>query len=378
MNKKICILTSGHLPFDGRIFHKEAKTLVKGGYDVSLIAQHTKEESVDGIRIVPLPKPRNRLERMTKIVWKLIRLALKEKANVYHFHDPELIPTGLLLKLFGKKIICDVHEHYPNSILDRYWIPRSLRQTISNLFDFFEEVFVPFFDYVIYTTPIVGKRYGKMKVPAQRIENYPLIKLSKIFKKNPQKYIIYLGGMSKIRGIIELIKAFGMVVKKYPDWELYLVGSANPPSFNKEIEELISKLDIKKNVKLIPWVPYEEKEGLSSQASIGIVTYLPYINNMSCLSNKLFDYMLVGLPVIASNFPLYKKVVDGNKCGLIVDPSNPEVIAKAIEYLIEYPDEARKMGENGKKAILEKYNWERESRKLLEIYIRVLESVQNE
>ena len=101
---KICILTSVHPPFDHRIFYKEAKTLIKAGYNVVLIAQHIKEETVDGVRVVPLPTPKNRFERMTKVVWKLVRLALKEKANVYHFHDPELIPVGLYLKILGKKV----------------------------------------------------------------------------------------------------------------------------------------------------------------------------------------------------------------------------------------------------------------------------------
>jgi glycosyltransferase involved in cell wall biosynthesis len=181
--------------------------------------------------------------------------------------------------------------------------------------------------------------------------------------------------MSKIRGIIELIEAFGIVAKKYPQWRLSLVGNASPPSFGKEIEELISELGLQENIKLIPWVPYEEKERFSSEASIGVVTYLPYPNNISCLPNKLFDYMLVGLPVIASNFPLYKEVVDENNCGLIVDPTKPEEIAAAIEYLIEHPEEARKMGKNGRKAVLEKYNWEKESKKLLAIYERVLDNI---
>jgi len=377
MKSKVCILTSIHPAFDVRIFHKEAKTLAKAGYNIVLIAQHTKEEIVDGVRLVPLPKPRNRFERMTKVVGKLFMLAIKEKAEIYHLHDPELIPIGLILKLFGKKIIYDVHEHYPNTILDRYWIPKSLRYTTSNLFDLFEKVFVLFFDYVIYTTPIVGERYKELKVRTERIENYPLIELSEIFKKNPQKYIIYLGEMTKIRGITELIEAFNIVVKNYPEWRLYLVGSVEPPSFSKEIEQLISKLNLKQNINLIPWVPYEEKEKFSSQASIGIVIYLPYPNNISCLPNKLFDYMLVGLPVVASNFPLYKEIVDTDRCGLIVDPLDPREVAKAIEYLIEHPDEARKMGKNGKKAILEKYNWEKEGRKLLEIYARVLDNVRD-
>ena len=107
---KVCILTSVHPPFDNRIFHKEAKSLTKAGYDVTLIAQHDKDEVVDGIRIVPLPKPKNRIERMTKTVWMVFRLALKENADVYHFHDPELIIIGLMLRARGKKVIYDIQD----------------------------------------------------------------------------------------------------------------------------------------------------------------------------------------------------------------------------------------------------------------------------
>ncbi len=365
---KVCILTSVHSTFDTRIFHKEAMSLVNNGYDVTLITQYDKNETVNGVNIVPLPKVENRIGRIFGLTLKTFSLSLKQKADVYHFHDPELIPVCLALKTFGKKVVYDVHEHYPNSILDKYWIPKNLRHAASKLFDIFEKVFVPFFDYVIYTTPIVGERYKRLQVKVERIENYPLLELSENFASNPQKNIIYLGGMSKIRGITELIEAFGMVVKNHPIWELRLVGKAAPQSFAIEIQELIIKLNLEKNVKLIPWVPYEEKERLSSQAYMGVVTYLPYANNTSCLPNKLFDYMLVGLPVVASNFPLYKEIIDRDKSGLIVNPSNPEEIAKAIEYLIEHPDEAKKMGNNGKKSVLEKYNWTNEERKLLAIY----------
>ena len=369
---RICVLTSVHIPFDGRVFHKEAKSLAQAGYEVVLIARHDKEEVVDGVRVVPLPQPTSRMQRMTKVLWRLYRLAVNEDADVYHFHDPELILVGLLLKLRGKKVLWDVHEHYPNSILDKYYLAKPLRRFISRSFDLFERAVVRFFDYVIYTTPFVGARYATMKVRSGRIENYPILGLSETFAKNPQEKIIYLGGMSRIRGLVEVIEAFALVAKKYPRWELCLVGSATPASFGQELKDLVGKLGLEAQVKFIPWVPYQEKERLSSQAAMGVITYLPYSNNTSCLPNKLFDYMLVGLPVIASNFPLYREVVEPSRCGLLVDPAQPDEIARAMEYLIEHPDEARQMGDNGRRAVLEQYNWEQESRKLLQIYETVL------
>ncbi|HON90881.1 MAG TPA: glycosyltransferase family 4 protein [Sedimentisphaerales bacterium] len=369
---KVCVLTSVHIPFDGRVFHKEACSLAKAGYEVVLIARHDKEESVCGVRIVPLPKPRNRLHRMTVVLWRLYRLAVRENADVYHFHDPELMIAGLLLKLGGKKVIWDVHEHYPNAILDKYYLAKPLRRIVSTLFDWFERAVARFYDYVIYTTPFVGARYRKMKVHSGPIENYPILELSKPFERNPQDKIIYLGAMSKIRGLLEVIEAFSQVARRHPSWELCLVGSSRPQTFEQEMKIAAAQLGVQASVKFIEWVPYEEKERLSSQASIGVITYLPHSNHTSCLPNKLFDYMLVGLPVIASDFPLYREIVEPNRCGILVDPSKPEEIARAMEYLIEHPQEARQMGDNGRRAVLEKYNWEKETERLLHIYDVVL------
>jgi len=378
MNKKfkdykVVHMTSAHGAFDDRIFHKEVKSLSNAGYKVVLIAPHDKKELIGNIEIIPIPKARNRLERMAMSTIRVLYLALKQKADVYHFHDPELIPAGFIIKLFtGKKVVYDVHEHYPKDILDKYYIPKIFRYLIAKIFDSIEKIFVPFFNFVIYATSIIGDRYKMMSVSSELIANYPLLRLSRSFKKDPQKYIIYLGGMTSYRGIHELLEAFSKVVKNHQNWSLYLVGEITPESFSKEISELIFNLNIKEKVKLISWVPYEEKEKYSSISSIGVVNYLPYANNMSGLPNKLFDYMLIGLPVVTSNFPLYKEIVNGSKCGIPVDPTNPKEIAKAIEYLIEHPDEAKQMGENGRKAVLEKYNWEHEEKKLLRIYEELL------
>jgi glycosyltransferase involved in cell wall biosynthesis len=152
------------------------------------------------------------------------------------------------------------------------------------------------------------------------------------------------------------------------------VGSSTPASFEHELRDLARKLGVEANVKFVAWVPYEEKERLSAQASMGIITYLPYPNNTSCLPNKLFDYMLMSLPVVVSNFPLYRDVVQTHQCGLTVDPAQPPEIARAIVYLIEHPREAQQMGANGRRAVLEEYNWEKESQRLLQIYDTVLQT----
>ena len=159
MKAKVCILTSVHTPFDTRIFHKEAKSLANAGYEVALIAQHDKDEIVDGIRIVPLLKPRNRFERMTKTVWLAYRRALEIDADIYHFHDPELISIGLLLKRHGKRVIYDVHEDVPRQNQSRPYIPAVLRKPISLMIGVLEAFSARHFDGVVTATPFINRTF---------------------------------------------------------------------------------------------------------------------------------------------------------------------------------------------------------------------------
>jgi len=369
MNAKVCILTTVHPPFDTRIFHKQAKTLVKAGYNVTLIVQYDKNEVVDGVKIIALPKPRNRFTRIFGLTWRAFRLALRQKADIYHFHDPELLLVGVLLKLFTKgKVVYDVHEHYPNAIISKYWIPKFARSVVKIAFELLESLLVPSLDAVIYTTPIVGERYKRMRVQSVRIENLPLLEMFEGINvarsKANNTVLLYLGGMTRIRGIVELIEAVAIVKEKYPDLLLYLVGGFSPKSFGETIKNLTAKLEIEENVRLIPPVSYEKVKNYLSRASIGIVTYLPYANNMSCLPNKLFEYMACGLPVVASNFPLYRQVIEDAGCGKLVDPKNPMEIASAVEELVENPEDWETMSQNGYSAFRNKHNWHCEGGKL--------------
>ena len=158
MKNKICLLTSVHPPFDVRIFHKEAKSLVKSGYEVTLIAQHDKEEVVDGVKIVNLQRPRNRIERMTKTVWSIYRKAIQVDADIYHFHDPELMPLATVLKIIGCKIIYDIHEDLPRQILSKEWLPVVLRKPIAGFMSGFEWLAAKIFDAIVPATPKIAAR----------------------------------------------------------------------------------------------------------------------------------------------------------------------------------------------------------------------------
>jgi len=378
MKAKVCHITTVHSPFDVRIFHKECKTLTKAGYEVFLIAQHDKEEIVDGVHIIPIPKARNRIQRITLLSIKALSNTLKLKADVYHFHDPELLPVGILLKLLtGKKVIYDVHENVPKQILNKAWIPLRSNKIISIIYRILEKFSLVFIDFIVIAEDSYIENYDDIK-NIEKIRNYPLlVHVNNVNKKEKfltEKWgIIYVGGITKLRGVFELIEAVKILkTDKHYNILLKLVGPFYPSQLLKEVTNLIKEYEILDNIEIFGEIPHSKVFNVLSDSQIGIAILHPDPNYVDSIPTKLFEYMLAGLPVIASNFPLWKEIVEGNNCGICVDPLDPKEIAKAIKYLIDHPDEARKMGENGRKAVLEKYNWENESKKLLKLYGELL------
>lgn len=381
MGVKVCILTTVHPPFDTRIFHKQAKTLARAGYEVILIAQHEGDKVVEGIRVIGLARPRNRFVRIFGLTWQAFFAALRQRADVYHLHDPELLPIGVLLKLFtGARVIYDVHENVPKQILSKEWLPKPMRKLVALVYKFVERVCLSFIDTIVIAEDSYIENYpGRRNVVAVR--NYPII--SRIaYGRQGSRWdraeggsfrLVYVGGVTKLRGAVELIEAMKILLEKgYRDIALFLIGPVTPLKLKDELAHLISQYGLERSVNIPGPVPYETVFDILARANVGMAILHPDPNYVDSLPTKLFEYMAAGLPVIASNFPLWREIVEGNNCGVCVDPLNPKAIADAIEYLITHPEEARKMGENGRRAVEEKYNWETESQKLLRLYEELL------
>ncbi len=362
---KVCILTSVHSPFDIRIFDKEANSLVQAGYDVTLIAPHDKDKIVDGIRIVPLPKPKKRVERMTKTVWEVYRKALGVDVNIYHFHDPELIPIGLLLKRQGKRVIYDVHEDVPRQNLSKPYIPAVLRKPISGMIEALEAFSARRFDGVITATPFINRRFLELGANAVNVNNYPLaseLALAENQWEKKEKVVCYVGGIAKIRGAFEMVEAIGKT--KY---RLLLAGNIEP-----DIENGLKQMPGWQHVEALGFVDRKVVMATAARSMGGLVLLHPTINYIDALPIKMFEYMSAKIPVIASNFPLWKEIVEGAECGICVDPLNPEEIAEAIQFIVEHSAEAEQMGKNGRKAVEERYNWCMEEKKLLLLYEEII------
>jgi len=363
---KICVLTSVYPAFNGRIFHKEAKTLSQAGYNVTIIAQHDRQEVVDGVRIIPLPTPKNRFERVTKITWKLFRAALREKADVYHFHDPELIPVGIVLKLLGKKVVYDVREDYSKQILYKEWVGKGyVRKVVAFITNTIEQTGVFLFDGIAAATPDIAKKFNPTKTILLR--NLPVLGLMNDAKRleiqKERPIIIYAGGLSMIRGIKEIIQAMDFVENKA---KLWLLGKWENEEFKKECEGLKGW----KYTEYLGLVPLGEVYKYTKVADIGISILHPTKNYITSLPIKAFEYMACSLPMVMSNFPYWQELF--GECALFADPYNPRDIADKILYLLDNSEKARQLGDKGRQLTKEKYNWESESRRLTGLYERLL------
>jgi glycosyltransferase involved in cell wall biosynthesis len=373
MPGKVCMITIVHNPFDNRIFHKEAKTLLEVGYEVTLIAQHDKNEVVDGINIVALSKPKNRLYRILFLGWEAYKLALKENADVYHFHDPEFLPWAKRLKNKTRaKVIYDVHEDYVTSIKQKRYMPFLIRIMLSKMFNSIERYFSTGMIKVL-----AEKYYIKRFPEGQTILNYPVLLDSARQNHNyslnlsDNTKVIYTGGVSEDRGAL----IYAELVKLVPFLHVYVVGKCK-----KELQGLMhiragssfDRLHIDGN----GFIPFDKilSYYINGKWLAGLAIF-PYSEHYYQKElTKFFEYMNFGIPIIASNFPTWKNLIEGNNCGICVNPLDFAEIENAINFLINNPDKAKVMGENGKKAVLKKYNWGIEGTKLVNLYKNIMNS----
>jgi len=359
-------VTTVHSPTDTRIFHKECCSLVKAGNEVVLLAPNGRDDCRDGVRIVALPIPRGRWDRVMRTLTRAYRSSLTQGGDVYHFHDPELIPAGLLLRLVHRKrVVYDVHEDVPRDIYTKDYIPGPLRWVLARLMQGVEWLAGRLVSGVSAATQPIGARFPAGKTAV--VQNFPrteeLVPNQDIDYGKRENVIAYVGGLARIRGTLELVDAMEHVPRRYQA-RLELAGVFQPEAMQGEA----SRRPGWKAVSYLGWLDRVGIAEVLGRARIGIVTLHPITTYLDAQPVKLYEYMAAGLPVIASDFPNWREVIDGVGCGLLVDPLDPRQIYDAIEWLFDHPEEAEAMGRRGRGAVLEKYNWRAEEQKLFALY----------
>lgn len=358
---KICHITSMHYALDTRIFEKECKSLVKI-YDVSLIAPNIEDCEKDGIKIYGVKTKKNRISNMLN-TRPFIKRALEIDADIYHAHDPELMQALLKLKKKGKKIVFDYHENYTEYLLTKEWIPSGFRSLFSHAFAYYERKCLPYYDAVITVTPYIAKRLSKYNERVHIITNYPKLHTF-IDHRQWGRRVCFVGGIIPEWMLLNVVKSFMSI-----DGVFSLAGRIGSNSLFKSMQELESWSKVNYSGVL----PYDKVIDYMQTSSAGLAVST-YNDPNACYKegtlgvNKLFEYMMAGIPVIASDLTIWKEIVDKYECGICVDPNDVDSISKAIKYVFDNPEEAKRMGDNGRYAAQTKYNWGTQEKALYAIY----------
>ncbi len=363
---KVCHISTVHNALDDRIFHKECVSLVKAGFDVTLVVKHPQNEVVDGVNICALPEKNSRSYRLLSQFTALSK-AVKIKAKIYHFHDPELMFIGLALRLLGKKVIYDVHEDIVKQVYYKKWIKYIfVRATLSKMIKYAEKFCTLFFSNIVVVTDDIAIKFPSHKTVL--IRNFPIVGLIDKQPINNTKSedttrLIYAGGLTEVRGIKEIIAALQFINQEV---ELLLLGPWESEEYLQECKNISSW----NKVKYIGKLNLEEVYPYIKSSDIGLSLLYPAKNYLTSLPVKAFEYMACGKPMIMSNFDYWKEIF--GDVALFCDPMDPKAIADCIQQLISQKEDADKMGKMGRELILEKFSWEAESLRLIAMYNQLL------
>ncbi|MCX6640293.1 MAG: glycosyltransferase [bacterium] len=370
---KVLILSTVHRWNDPRILHKEACTLAAEHEIIHAATGDVIFHELHGVQLQPLGNWRTRCDRpklWLKAYWKIIRT----RPDVIHFHDPELALLLIPLAFLGNaRLICDIHEHPFAGISTRHWIPKALRKPVAALFSALLRSTPHLYDHVI----LAEESYLPLFPPKPNvhlIRNYTLLPKPEIplvdrytgFDPYKSLRLLYVGTITAQRGAMVMLQLWEALQKKYPNTTLDLVGDVFPAELEQELLDAAARS--KGAIKLHP---FQDLFGLSeiiNQAHLGLIPLQPNPNYLESIATKFFDYMTYGLPCLASNFPLWQQFLTENACGIAGDPTDPQAMAEAIIGLVEHPAKLTTMSQLGYRFVREKYSWDQEAERLLEIY----------
>lgn len=375
--RRVAVLSSVHIALDNRVFYRQARTLQRAGYDVTLVAVHDQEEVKDGIRILPLP----RLPRAQRpLLWRrLYELACNLDADVYQIHDPELLlVTPWIRRQTGKPTIYDIHEAYADFVDVKDYIPAPARRPLARAVALAEPRLAAGESGLIFADDAIAASFAAIDRPKTTLFNFPDRSLVDAADRLPDDVagrrptVLYLGGMERNRGTALMMAAFEQVVAQMPEARLLLVGHFAPPDLEQEVRADAERRGIAHAVTMTCRVPFEQIGHYLEQAQVGWVSWQACAKNEKNIPTKLFEYMAYRLPVVSSALSSTRPFVRHGVNGLLVQAGDPADHAAAIVRLLRHPEAAAEMGRAGRRLVLQQFNWQAMEPRLLALYKSVL------
>lgn len=376
-NTRVVHITTVHAPFDQRIFHRECYSIAKAGYDVTLLTHHVRDEIREGVKLVSLGAPylgKAKLRLLDRWLRTRIalRIALSHPADIYHFHDPELIGVALEMKRrTSARIIYDCHEDNIGYALQKRYIPRYLRFLMAKIIEIYECKAARCLDAIVVADEGVRQRFADFGAKSEIIYNFPRLELfGKVARDVPRFDLVYHGTLPKYH--IELCLAIDDAIVqrgRYVRWLLF--GRISNPEW---VKHQIIQRNASERIVIGGMVPHDDVAKVVSQASIGIIPLPDLPKFQHNIPTKLFEFMALGLPVILSDLPPSRPFVGDNLCGYMVPVDDIGAYADAIIQLLDDPALRFQMGNEGRKRVERQYNWGGEASKLLNLYKELMAS----
>jgi len=365
---RICQLASGHNVGDERILHRMARTAAQCGYQSTFVVPHPGDATWDGVTLIPCPRTTPDTPRWRRwTVWMdILWWALRSDGNLFQIHDPDLIPAGLILKLFGRQVVYDVHDDYEASFKDRLRQRPWLARWLPALWWWFERNAARAFDGIVVADRHLAHKFAHCQPVI--LGNYPRLDFTPPADADREDTfnLIYVGGVTRERGLgmaLDALKRLPM-----PELRLHVIGVGRDAA-------LMAALQAEPRVVMHGRVPWTELFRYYQRAHVGLALYQPlagYLYYPGENAVKILEYMAAGIPVLCSNFAGLKTFVADAGCGLVVQPDDPDAIALQIKTLLENSELRRTLGLMGRRLFESEYNWEKNECRLIEMYSDLL------
>lgn len=372
--ERICHISTVHPPIDVRIFYRECCSLAEAGYEVNLVIPCEYSCTKDGVHLHSIRRVKNRLLRMLFMPWVAMRKALQTKSSIYHYHDPEFLFMGFVLRwVFGKKVVFDIHESISKQILGKEYIPKFARKAVSITYKILERIFTIGQSIIVANAKSVQEIWKKPYL----VQNYPKLDEELMASVNEERQgakvplFVFVGVLSEGRGANACIELAGKLAERGHDFRMKFIGR----SHNNCIERLmprVKELNLQNKITFTGVLEWPQAMKEIAEGTIGLCLLMPMPNNLILLSTKIIEYMMLGIPVLTSNFDTWKPYVEGERTGMMADPNNIDEVADVCEQMLSDPDELAAMGKRGIEAVRTKYNWESEFKVLLKCYVDLL------
>lgn len=361
---RVCHMTSAHRSDDGRIFKKECISLAKAGYEVFLVAPG-ESRLEGGVEVCGVGQGGGRLSRMLVTARKVYKAARELDADIYHFHDPELLPYGVALAKAGKSVIFDSHENYPSQILTKQYLPSGMRSMVSKLYERYETRACSRFAAAISPCTFAGVSVfeGRARRAAlvgngcleDNLPPYESINFDRALDA-----VCCLGSLTYARGITHLVKAAFLA-----DVRLILCGSISAAY----LEELRAMPEFR-TAEYRGMLPQTQLPAVMEECFAGVAAGLNVgqYGNADILPTKVSEYLLNGLPVILFETPFNRGFMEQCACGITVRMEDVDAFAAAIRRLKEDGDLRKDMAHRGRGYALQHLTWSHDEAQLLGLY----------